>query len=630
MAAQAKNSMPRCGMRWAGALRRGPWRAGCALVLTLTPAAAGASTAERVFATVSPSVVVVRAATSQGSGVVVAPQVVATNCHVLREGAQITVQRGRISHTATRLWRDQLRDLCLLQVPTLESPPVTLGEAGRLRVGATVYAVGAPQGLELSLSAGLVSQLRAAEGAPLVQTTAPISPGSSGGGLFDERGRLVGLTTFQMERGQNVNFALPAEWVAAALARASSWLRCRTAPTVACLLAEARDIVGELDLDYSAFLARATVAEAHAQAGDRQGAAQTFAQALAAARSIQERIWLRAKALAAIAQAQARAGDRQGAAQTLTEALAAVRSIEDAFERAILGASALRNIAAAQAQAGDIPGALATARSIEDTRERTEALQGIARAQARAGDISGALATARSIEDANLRVSTLHDIARAQAQAGDITGALATARSLANAKWRASALGSIALAQAEAGDIVGALATARSVEDALQRVFAVAAIAEAQAQAGDRKGAEQTVTEARATARSVVDAASRARALAAIAIAQARAGDRQGAAQTLAEARATARGIEDAWERAWRLQDIAQAQALTGDITGALATARSVEKADSLAWTLRGIAGAQARAGDIAGALAIIDEISDQARRAEALATVAEHLAQRR
>jgi S1-C subfamily serine protease len=223
MAAQAKSWTARCEMRWAGALRRGPWRAGWALTVMLAPAAAGASTAERVFTAVAPSVVVVRVANSQSSGVVVAPQVVATNCHVLGEAAQITIPQGRISHAASLWRRDRQRDLCLLQVPTLEAPPVALGEAGRLRVGATVYAVGAPEGLELSLSAGWVSQLRAAEGAPLVQTTAPIPPDSLGWGLFDERGRLLGLTA-RIEGRQNVNFALPAEWVAAALARAARLL----------------------------------------------------------------------------------------------------------------------------------------------------------------------------------------------------------------------------------------------------------------------------------------------------------------------------------------------------------------------------------------------------------------------
>ena len=58
----------------------------------------------------------------------------------------------------------------------------------------------------------LVAQLRGGP-PPLIQTTAAISPGSSGGGLFDGEGRLVGLTTFYLEGGQSLNFAMPVEWI---------------------------------------------------------------------------------------------------------------------------------------------------------------------------------------------------------------------------------------------------------------------------------------------------------------------------------------------------------------------------------------------------------------------------------
>jgi tetratricopeptide (TPR) repeat protein len=68
--------------------------------------------------------------------------------------------------------------------------------------------------LELSISEGIVSQLRGGP-PPFIQTTAAISPGSSGGGLFDAEGRLVGLTALYLEGGQNLNFALPVEWIAA-------------------------------------------------------------------------------------------------------------------------------------------------------------------------------------------------------------------------------------------------------------------------------------------------------------------------------------------------------------------------------------------------------------------------------
>jgi cytochrome c-type biogenesis protein CcmH/NrfG len=98
-----------------------------------------------------------------------------------------------------------------LEARGLTAKPARLGQTKRLKVGEPVYAVGAPRGLELSLSDGIVSQLRGGP-PPLIQTTAAISPGSSGGGLFDAEGRLVGFTTLYIEGGQSLNFAMPVEW----------------------------------------------------------------------------------------------------------------------------------------------------------------------------------------------------------------------------------------------------------------------------------------------------------------------------------------------------------------------------------------------------------------------------------
>ncbi|MGH9440374.1 MAG: trypsin-like peptidase domain-containing protein, partial [Terriglobia bacterium] len=84
-----------------------------------------------------------------------------------------------------------------------------------LAVGEKVYAIGAPEGLELTISEGLISGLRDFDKERVIQTSAAISPGSSGGGLFDAEGRLVGITTFYLKGGQSLNFALPAEWTLA-------------------------------------------------------------------------------------------------------------------------------------------------------------------------------------------------------------------------------------------------------------------------------------------------------------------------------------------------------------------------------------------------------------------------------
>jgi serine protease Do len=185
-----------------------------------TPVAGSPLSASDLFATASPSVVRVLAtdgggqALQQGSGVVVEHGQVITNCHVTRGSARLEVRSGGASLPASVELADEHLDLCLLRVRGLEAPAATLSGASGLRTGQRVYAIGSPMGLELTLSEGLVSALRTVDEGTVIQTTAPVSPGSSGGGLFDTEARLVGIVTFQHRFGQNLNFALPAEWIA--------------------------------------------------------------------------------------------------------------------------------------------------------------------------------------------------------------------------------------------------------------------------------------------------------------------------------------------------------------------------------------------------------------------------------
>ncbi len=177
-------------------------------------------TPQELFATVSHSVVVVNVSDDEGkpavlgSGVVVAPGRVVTSYHVVNSGGAISVHYNSRSFPATLLYADPERDLCELSASGLAAPPVTLGPVRGIHIGDRVFAIGAPRGLELTLSEGLISSLRTMAGMRYIQTTAPISPGSSGGGLFDEQGRLIGITTFYISEGQNLNFAAPADWIA--------------------------------------------------------------------------------------------------------------------------------------------------------------------------------------------------------------------------------------------------------------------------------------------------------------------------------------------------------------------------------------------------------------------------------
>ncbi len=187
------------------------------LLFTLT--ASAASTPEQIFVQASPSVVVIDIfdaqgkSIGQGSGVVIDTGQVITNCHVAQKGKSLQVRQSGKTFKATLQFADPDRDLCQLSVPNLQATPITLGTAKKLTVGQRVYAIGAPKGLGLTLSEGLVSSLRPYEGSQYIQTSAAISPGSSGGGLFDNQGRLIGITTFYLEEGQNLNFALPVDWI---------------------------------------------------------------------------------------------------------------------------------------------------------------------------------------------------------------------------------------------------------------------------------------------------------------------------------------------------------------------------------------------------------------------------------
>jgi hypothetical protein len=191
-----------------------------------TPAAA--RSAEDVFAQVSPSVARVNALDASGrtvmvgSGVVVDRGAVITNCHVVRRAASVQVKLGSGEYGANVDVADEELDLCRLGVPGLDASPVQVGTVGALRTGQRVYTIGAPQGLDLTISEGIVSSLREVEGGTVIQTTAPVSRGSSGGGLFDPAGQLVGIVTFQHRYGQNLNFALPADWIGQMRTRSAS------------------------------------------------------------------------------------------------------------------------------------------------------------------------------------------------------------------------------------------------------------------------------------------------------------------------------------------------------------------------------------------------------------------------
>ncbi len=148
-----------------------------------------------------------------GSAVIIQRETIITNCHVVSPGASATVEFSGRTYDTKLLVADEELDLCKLLVPGLPLPPVSISSVRNVHNGQIVYAIGAPGGGPVVVSEGVVTTLHAITAGNVIQTTAPIAPGSSGGGLFSETGKLIGIVTF-LQRGHELRgYAIPIDWL---------------------------------------------------------------------------------------------------------------------------------------------------------------------------------------------------------------------------------------------------------------------------------------------------------------------------------------------------------------------------------------------------------------------------------
>jgi trypsin-like peptidase len=148
-----------------------------------------------------------------GSGVVLSGGKLAVTCHVTRDAWRIEVIQGDRVLVAESQTGSVNNDLCMLTVRGLEMSPAQIRHSVTLRPGQRVFAAGFPDGGDLVVTEGIVSGLHRAEGAWVIQTTAPFTFGASGGALFDEAGQLTGILAFKARAGGALHFALPADWL---------------------------------------------------------------------------------------------------------------------------------------------------------------------------------------------------------------------------------------------------------------------------------------------------------------------------------------------------------------------------------------------------------------------------------
>jgi hypothetical protein len=178
-------------------------------------------TANEVSNVVSPSLVMIQADNiknnirNKGSGVFVATDLVATNCHVIEDADETWVIYREKQYSAKVQYADWDRDVCTLSVIGINARAVVRGNTNSLKAGSRIYAIKTRVSSRLTpLAEGVILAIRLVDGGKFLQISTPVLPGSSGGGLFDQEGRLIGLTSYYSNIGdRKLYYALPVEWI---------------------------------------------------------------------------------------------------------------------------------------------------------------------------------------------------------------------------------------------------------------------------------------------------------------------------------------------------------------------------------------------------------------------------------
>ncbi len=178
--------------------------------------------AEKIFKENSRAVVVIISYDSEGnpighgSGFVVREDgAVVTNYHVISSASDIRIKAGDEMFKVDGLLHiDKENDAVILKADAKALLAVKLGDINKANVGENVYVISSPQGLENTISDGILSGIR--EITPerkILQITAPVSEGSSGAPVFNENGEVIGIATFIIKEAQNLNLAIPVNLV---------------------------------------------------------------------------------------------------------------------------------------------------------------------------------------------------------------------------------------------------------------------------------------------------------------------------------------------------------------------------------------------------------------------------------
>jgi S1-C subfamily serine protease len=172
---------------------------------------------------VSPAVVLIKGTTSSGellgTGFIISSDgKIATNLHVVEglKNGGVQLASGEKFDSFTVLAFDARKDIAIIKIPGFDLPTMTLGNSNNVEVGEQVLAVGSPLGLQGTVTTGVVSAMRddpTGGGFKVLQTDASVNPGNSGGPLINRQAEVIGIVTFKIRGGENLNFAIPINYL---------------------------------------------------------------------------------------------------------------------------------------------------------------------------------------------------------------------------------------------------------------------------------------------------------------------------------------------------------------------------------------------------------------------------------
>jgi S1-C subfamily serine protease len=203
---------------------------GALFAFVLAPLASPALSTPEIVSKAKPAVLEVTAYDSSGKPLrfgtgffISADGDLVTNRHVIEEAATVTAETasGASYQCEGVLAQPKDLDLVVLKFKAKGVEKLVFGDASKISEGQKVVVIGNPEGLEGTISEGIIAAVR--DNPRLIQITAPISPGSSGSPVLNEIGEVIGIATLAFKEGQNLNFAIPADAATHALAGISNY-----------------------------------------------------------------------------------------------------------------------------------------------------------------------------------------------------------------------------------------------------------------------------------------------------------------------------------------------------------------------------------------------------------------------